>query len=568
MKTISKLLALLLCMALILSACGASDTSSAASSESASVASSSTASSASSEVSASEALQPGDIVLGPAGHEVGGGWSDTVAEKKTDKDTFFMINGPDSGNLDPQQNGLIVGIQIEKHIFDTLIVKDDITGEFKPGLATDWEWVDDTHLKLTLREGVKFHNGEDFTSEDVLKTVSRFATGAATAALYDTFSYEDSSANGDYEVTIGFSAPCAPALNYLAHTRAAIVPADYLEENGEQALYQNPIGTGAYAFDYWNIGSDTQLVRNDDWWGKAEGYGDCYFKYIHITHTSELNVRAIALEAGELDLALNPEESSFTNIFEGNVPHLLASEVTGTQVCYVSFNWNYEPFNDIRVRQALAHAVDWDAAAEAAGGLSATVADSCLAPTIFAYAPQGIYEYDPELSKQLLEEAGYGDGMVINSFCQEGGVLMRMWEIVQAYWAEIGVTLNISQGDSATWVEAYTNGTCDMAPMNMTAMTLDPAHTLMQTTDDTNVVVGRMEDEKYNELCDAGLAAMDETERAEIYAELQKYVYDNVYQIPMYVPNITYAYWDYLEGVIPDAAQQLDVRVISLKTND
>ena len=104
-----------------------------------------------------------------------------------------------------------------------------------------------------------------------------------------------------------------------------------------------------------------------------------------------------------------------------------------------------------------------------------------------------------------------------------------------------------------------------MAPMNMTAMTLDPAHTLMQTTDDTNVVVGRMEDEKYNELCDAGLAAMDETERAEIYAELQQYVYDNVFIIPMFVKMITYGVWDYIDGFVADPGQQVKFVDMSIK---
>ena len=138
----------------------------------------------------------------------------TATTGKADKNSLVYAVNTEPGKLDPQANSIIAGMCVEKQIFDTLIVKNPETGDFEPGLATEWEWVDTTHLKMTLREGVKWHDGSDFTSADVLYTIGRFADGAATASLYSAFDAANSTANGDYEVTIAFSYEFAPAINF------------------------------------------------------------------------------------------------------------------------------------------------------------------------------------------------------------------------------------------------------------------------------------------------------------------------------------------------------------------
>lgn len=561
MKPMFRVFALLLCLTMVLSACGAG-----------SPAPSADASSASSDASASASQTSGPDaeagpVYGPTGMEIGGGFAEQLAEK-TDPTTLKVAFNQDSGNLDPQSNSLVVGIMIEKHIFDTLIIKDPVTGEFLPGLATEWEWVDDTHLKLTLREGVTFHNGSDFTSKDVLKTLERIQVGSASGSLYSTFDPASSSANGDYEVTIAFSSPFAPAVNYLTHHRAAVISADYLAENGEEANFQNPVGTGAYVFGTWLVGSSQTLTRNDSWWGLGL-YGDCYFKNIEINFISDASARAIAVESGAVDLVCSIEAADFDAIFNGSTPHLLATKAPGLQVNYFAFNLEdprVEFFHDQRVRLALAYAVDWPAVVEAAGGSLFSVAQSCLAPNVFGSQPQGTYEYNPERAKELLAEAGYPDGISFESTVYEGST-QRLWEILQSYWADVGIEMTFEVTDIATWVERLFNGNSQTSLQNMTAMTMDPAHALNQTVDHSAAVLGSLTDERYNELFDAALIELDEAKRAELYDELQAYIFETAWQIPMFVPEIPYAYWDYLEGVIPDPGQQLDMRILSLKTN-
>ena len=542
MKRYARLLAMLLCLALVLSACGGGGDTSSQSSTAAS------GSTASGDASASQSTVSG------------GSTSDEIATK-SDPNSIVAGFNSEPGKLDPQNNAQIVGIMIERQIFEPLIDKDSETGELIPCLATEWSWDDDTHLRLKLREGVKFHNGEDFTAEDVLYTLERIKVGSASASLYEPFDAENSVAEDDYTVVIAFTGNFAPALNFLTNGRAYIVPKDYLEENGEEALNQNPIGTGPFEFVEWVISSHCNMKRNESYWGEKPSFENLQIRFI-----TDDTSRNIALETGELDMALQIQESDINNIMDGGVPHLIGYKVPGQQGSYFAFNSNNVPaFEDIRVRQALAYAVDWEAALQGANGDLYMLMDSCIPVTIDYYTSIGTYEYDVEKAKQLLEEAGYGDGLSFNCIEEEVAPSVRLLEILQQYWAEIGVTMEIQVVDTATWMEANMNGTSDTSITNMTATTGDPHHSLNNFLATSSNITGKITDEHFNELANQALAAMDETERGEIYAELQQYMYDNIFAIPMFVKVTTYAVWDYIDGFYPDPGQQVRFADISIK---
>ncbi len=540
MKRFARLLAMLLCLAIVLSACGGDE-----SSQSSAAASGSTASSATS----------GDLSA-----QSGGAASDEIATK-ADPNSIVAGFNSEPGKLDPQNNTQIVGIMIERQIFEPLVDKDPETGELIPCLATEWSWDDDTHLRLKLREGVKFHNGEDFTADDVLYTLERIKVGSASASLYGPFDPENSYAEDDYTVVIAFTGNFAPALNFLTNGRAYIVPHDYMVENGEEALNQNPIGTGPFKFQEWVISSHCNMVRNDEYWGEKPSFENLQVRFI-----TDDTARMVALETGELDIALQIQESDINSIMNGDIAHLLGYKVPGQQGNYFAFNPNnVEAFNDIRVRQAMAYAVDWEAALQAANGDLYLLMDSCIPVTIDYQTSIGTYEYDVEKAKQLMEEAGYGDGLSFNCVEEEVAPSVRLLEILQQYWSEIGITMEIQVVDTATWMESNMNGTSDTSISNMTATTGDPHHSLNGFLETSSNITGKITDAHFNELANEALAAMDETERAEIYAELQQYVYDNVFIIPMFVKAVTYGVWDYIDGFVADPGQQVKFVDISVK---
>ena len=119
--------------------------------------------------------------------------------------------------------------------------------------------------------------------------------------------------------------------------------------------------------------------------------------------------------------------------------------------------------------------------------------------------------------------------------------------------------------DSATWQEQNMNGTSDTSIMNMTATTGDPHHTLNGVLANSSNTTGKILDEHFNDLANQALAEMDETKRGELYAEIQQYMFDNVFQIPMFVKMITYGVWDYIDGFVADPGQQLKFVDMSIK---
>lgn len=532
MKRFAQLIAMLICLAIALTACGGGGNNSSTSTPAA---------------NGSQSSTPAD--------------SSAPAETtgKADKDSLVYAVAAEPGKLDPQNNAIIPGIMIEKQIFDTLIVKTP-AGEFEPGLALTWEWADATHLKMTLREGVKWHDGTDFTADDVAFTISRFAAGTATSSLYSAFDSEGTKVDGPHDITIAFKYEFAPAINFLSHGRAYIVSKNYVETNGDQHLEQNPMGTGAFKFKEWVIGNYVSMERNDEYWGAAPS-----FKNLMVRFITDDTARMIALETGEVDIASEIQAEDVTKAVDGKIPGVIGHITPSYKVWRLDFNENFEPFQKKEVRLAMAHAVDWVAACEVAGGLTVEAAQSCLASTVFGYQPQGIYEYNPEKAKQLLAEAGYPDGFEVTCVEEEIQVAVRMLEACQAYFDAVGIKMNIEVVDTPTWVEALTKGNSMLTVGNMTAMTGDPMHTLNGTVLAASAVTGKVTDAKYNELFDKGNAELDVEKRAEIFAELQSYVFENAFQIPMYQQIITYGTRDYIEGFIPDAGLQVDCRVITIK---
>ena len=481
-------------------------------------------------------------------------------KKKENPDQFTAAFNGEPGVLDPQNNTTVTGGMIEKQIYEPLIDKDPETGEFIPVLATEWEWVDETHLSLTLREGVKFHNGEDFTADDVAYTISRFPTGSATGSLFEPFDPEGTEIIDDYHIVIALKRPFAPALNYLTSSsvRAFIVPHDYMEENGEDALNQNPIGTGPYQCVEWVVSSHVDMTRFDGYWGEAPAIKDVRIRFIN-----ESTARAIALETGEIDLASSLDDADIESILNGEKEHIVGYMVDSCHTNYIAFNLNFEPFQDLRVRQAIAYGVDWQGVSIAGGETSFTFAESSLAPAVQYFTSVGSYEYDPDKARELLAEAGYADGFELNCADQDVPASNRMLEAVQAYLADLNITMNITVSDTATWIDSLNNGTCDITLISLTSGTGDPSNMYNNMRSTSAMTVGRVNDERFNELASEGLGALDETERGEIYAEIQQYIFDNVLQIPVNHKKQAYGLWDYVEGFYPDPGQLISIKDLS-----
>lgn len=364
------------------------------------------------------------------------------------RDRLTVAIGKEPKTLVPYASNDTATAPITHQIYEALIGR-DANMEMVPGLATEWEQVDETHYRFKLREGVKFHNGNDFTAEDVLYSFEQNTASDATAATMGPVDIANCVIEDDHTIVIALSSVYPAFLNCCTLDISAIVDKETMEELGQDGYNAAPVGTGPFKFVEWATGDYIELEANDEWWG-----GEIAFDSLLLRYIPEGSTRAIEAEAGGVDLAqitvsdcANAEESPETN--------LLVGQILNTN--YLSFNCSIEPFNNVKVRQAISLALNNEAIVKANYLGYSTVSQSFLAPDIWGYADvEGAYEgYDVEKAKALLAEAGYPDGFSC-TLVSNGGQTVS--EMVQAQLKEIGIEVTLNVTDFANWLDAITNG--------------------------------------------------------------------------------------------------------------
>lgn len=526
-KNVVKILPLVICLSLVLVACGGGQTS-------------------------------GGGSQGGSGSAENGGSSSEIS-KKADYDTLVYGMNTEPAKLDPQNDTLLNTMFVNKQIYDTLIVKDDITGEILPNLATEWEWEDDTTLVMTIRDDVYFHNGEKLTAEDVAFTIQRFPTGSATASLYSSFDAEKAKALDETHVEIKLKEAYGPALNMLASMKAAIVSKNYFESVDDNTFTHQPVGSGPFKFVSWVSGDRINLERNDNYWGHKPSYKNLVMRAI-----TDATARAIELETGGVDIIDTMNGSDMTRFEGGKTAGVNLYTIAGYKIHYIVFNEANPILANPKVRQAVGHAIEIEPITEAGFGVSAVPAQSSMATTIFGFKPTGPHEYDVEKAKELLAEAGYPDGFSVEMVIPDLSNNIRMAEAIQAYLKEIGINMGIKSYDAATWMTLSREGEAQITIQNLTADSGDPDHSYMYLYKDSSMKTIRTQDEVVNRLLNEGKAEIDEAKRKEIYSQLQDYIFENAIWLPIDEPIINFATRDYILNFTPNAGVQVNLAKIDI----
>jgi peptide/nickel transport system substrate-binding protein len=324
-------------------------------------------------------------------------------------------------------------------IFETLVSLKPGTTELEPGLASSWELSEDgLEYTFTLQEGVTFHDGEPFNAEAVCFNFDRWYnfTGSLqnpSASYYwqtvfggfaefdpesgapeDSF-FESCEAVDEGTVVIRLTQPSSAILGALSLSSFSIASpkalTDYGADEGtvdEDGIYQptgtfgteHPIGTGPFMFDSWERGTRLTLVRNDDYWGEPAKLDSLVF-----TPIPDNAARLQALQSGDIQGYDLVEPQDIPTI-EGD-SNLQILDRPAFNVGYVGINQAIPPMDKLEVRQAIAHGLDRQAVVDAFYGGRGVVATQFMPPEVIGYADDvTTYEYDPEKSKQLLQDAG------------------------------------------------------------------------------------------------------------------------------------------------------------------
>ena len=482
--------------------------------------------------------------------------------------TIVFGTNQEPSQLDAFASTTVNDQAVVAQIYETLVILGQGM-QIHQGLATHWnQSADATEVTFTLRQGVTFHNGDPLDAAAVKAHFDRMkgdVSGSQTALI--ATNYQDTEVIDDYTVKLTFSAPVPDILIDLAAPGAAITNAAAVEALGDDAGRQ-PIGTGPFIFEEWVEGSHISLVRNPDWtWGAFSFYGTTgparaervVFRFI-----PDEQARTAALSTGEihfLDLVpfqnIAPLEALDGITVEGfSLPGL-------PQVNYI--NPNISPTSDIRVRQAILHAVDQDAMVQAVFFGRAPRAYGPLSSDFAEYDPivETYYPYDPDLSVELLEEAGWA--LDDDGIRRKGGETLRAriienrsWNpwvtLLQAQLGEIGFDAEVITLEGGGYFQQTGETQYELASMGdvfgSPATLRRDFHS--SSVGPGNINVGHIADSELDALLDAASTEVNLGKRAEILSEVQRYIMDQAYIVPIIELHFFTAFSNALSGFSVD----------------
>ena len=379
--------------------------------------------------------------------------SDTTdpASGSTAKDSLVIAAGADIYSMDPQLKKDTPSARIKALVFETLV---NVTAdnEVVPGLAESWEFIDDTTIHFTIREGVTFHNGEALTMDDILYSFQRGENAPQTSITMDPIDVANCKAVDDRTFEMKLKYPYGAILLNLTDTCCDIVDKSYIEEVGDDEFALKPVGTGPYIFTNWVSGDRAELTRYDGYWGEKPAIKDITFRVV-----TEAAQRAIELETGGVDVALDILPADISRIEEN--PDLTLERGPNYSVTYMAMNMNKEPFNIKEVRQAITLALDLPSIVDAVYEGTGAVGQGPLTASVYAFNDEiEPVQQDVERAKQLLAEAGYPDGFSTAILTSDHQQRVDFSEIAQNQLAAIGIECQVDIMEWGAYLDAVFAG--------------------------------------------------------------------------------------------------------------
>ena len=371
----------------------------------------------------------------------------TGAFAKTDITLGMQLEPP---HLDPTSAAAAaIDEVVYANIYEGL-TRFEADGSVTPALAESWD-ISDDGLSYTfhLRDGVQYHDGAAFDSADVKFSLDRAMADDSTNAQKALFASIDSvNVIDSLTVEVILSAPNGSLLFNLAWGDAIII-----DDSDVETLTTAPVGTGPFKFSNWVQGDNIQIVKNPDYWGEPAKLDKATFKFI-----SDPTAAFAALMAGDVDaFPVFPAPENLAQFEADPRFHVIVGSTEGETI--LATNNAQPPFDNFKVREALAHAIDRKAIIDGAMFGYGTPIGTHFAPHNPAYVDlTGNSEYDPEKAKALLAEAGFPDGFTTTLKLPPPTYARRGGEIIAAQLREVGIQTEISNLEWAQWLEQVFRG--------------------------------------------------------------------------------------------------------------
>ena len=482
---------------------------------------------------------------------------------KKDGGTLVIARLSDAENLDHHFMSTINAASVtHSKIYEGLVGRDK-NAEIKPLLAEEWKQLDDLTWEFKLRQDVKFHDGTAFNAEAVKATFDRLLdpnVGSPRAVVFKMV--KEVKAVDEFTVQIILSEPFSPLLSILASHEGGIISPKAIEKFGKEIINE-PNGTGPFVFESWTPGQEIVFTKNNEYWGTRANVDKVVFKVV-----PEETTRISMLETGEANIAEPLSVPMMSTVEASSKVEVYRSEGFGTE--YIGFNVQKEPFNDIRVRKAISHAVEMDSIIKGVYNNVGKKANSLLGSKVFGYhADMEAYEYNLNEAKQLLAEAGYPDGFETTLKTMDSKERINMAEVIQSQLKGIGVKVNIQVLEYGTFVEQANNGDSEMFILSWRNATGDADynqynlfHTNSQGAAGNTFFYSNQEVDR---LIDAARKEKDQNKRIELYAKSQELEMEDAIYIPVRVIENLAAVTKNVDGFEISPSGYLEINDVSIK---
>lgn len=358
--------------------------------------------------------------------------------------TSLTIDLPnDAATLDPQLQWNTDSYTIYRNIFDNLLTR-NAAGKIVPQIATSWKYINDTTIAFKIRKGVTFQDGSKLTAADVAFSINRIIDPKLKSPQLSQFnSIKKAEVTGPSTVTVTTKSPYPALLAQLV--KLSIVPKAYVTKVGNEQFNLKPIGSGPYELVAWKKGIETDLKANDHYWrGKPP------FETVTFRAVPDVSTRIADLKTGKADLIrdLPPDQTGSVK----NDPNTKVLSVPTERVGYLFINAQAGPTKDLRVRKAIAYAIDRKALISALFEGYAAPVNILGAPPVFGYTDKVKgYPFDLAKAKALIKQAGAEGAKV--EFLTSPSYNQALVQAIQQMVDDAGLNVQISNSDQATFLK-------------------------------------------------------------------------------------------------------------------
>ena len=501
---------------------------------------------------------------------LGCGGNNEPVEVVDEEKLFIIARSNDAGTLDAGYGYSESEIDLVYHLYEGLVqfVDDDLN--VGPALAETWDVSDDgTVWTFNLRQGVKFHDGTDFNADAVVFSFMRVLDESHPYYGLGDYSYfdyllseavKDVTAKDEFTVEITLNEVFAPFLTYMGLYSQFIGSPTAVEKYGDE-YFKNPVGTGPFKLEEWKRDEYIKITKFEDYWGQKPEIDTIVWKVV-----PEGSTRLMELQSGQVHAIKNVMPEQLSTITSDN--NLEFIRVPGANVFYIALNHQTEPINNLQVRQAISHAIDFDKLVDGIYEGLGTRAINPMPSTIYGFNKDiKPYAYDPGRAKELLAEAGYTDGFEMDIHVFSGartyiGRPVDAAEVMANDLNKVGIKATVvvnEWGSHKTVLDNYEHqfgliGWFDVPyPSNfLKVMLLEGARTNYHS------------EELWN-LANKALSSYDRAEQEKYYQEMQLKVHEDVIIIPVAHSDYTAAISKNVKGFRIDAIGNALIHNVTLE---